>query len=65
METNNTTRTLSVTDGRDCIGHLIDRGKTGVEAFDAGEVSIGLFKNVQLAARACWLCARGQPIGAR
>jgi len=53
---------LSVTDGRECIGHLIDRGKTGVEAFTVDEVSLGLFKNVQAAATACWQYAHGQPI---
>jgi len=56
----NSPRILSVTDGRDCIGHLIDRGRDGVEAFTADEQSIGMFANTTDAATACWKYARGQ-----
>jgi hypothetical protein len=62
MDTPSNERLLSVTDGRQTIGHLIDRGKIGTEAFDADEVSIGTFATVQLAARAVWLIAHHQPI---
>ena len=34
---------LAVTDGRHCIGHVISRGKTGVEAFDRNDVSLGIY----------------------
>jgi hypothetical protein len=34
---------LSVYDGRQCIGHLIRRGKCGVEAFDLDDRSLGVF----------------------
>jgi hypothetical protein len=31
------TALLAVYDGRNCVGHLLDRGKSGVEAFDAND----------------------------
>jgi hypothetical protein len=34
---------LSVYDGQRCIGHLIRRGKCGVEAFDLDDRSLGVF----------------------
>jgi hypothetical protein len=51
---------LAVTEGRQTIGFIINRGKTGVEAFTADEKSIGLFANVQAAATACWMAAHDQ-----
>jgi hypothetical protein len=36
---------LAVTDGRVCIGHILHRGKSGVEAFDVDDRSIGRFEN--------------------
>jgi len=56
------TRVLSVTDGRDCIGHLIDRGREGVEAFTADEKSLGVFESAARAATACWKHAHHQSI---
>jgi hypothetical protein len=38
--------------GGGCIGFLIGRGKTGYEAFDASEKSIGLFQSQADAAKA-------------
>jgi hypothetical protein len=38
-----TTGMLSVYNGQQCVGHLMRRGKCGVEAFDTNEVSIGVF----------------------
>jgi hypothetical protein len=35
-----------------CIGHLLLRGKSGVEAFDANTKSLGLFRNQKDAADA-------------
>jgi hypothetical protein len=43
---------LSVYSGRLCIGHLVLRGKSGVEAFDADDRSLGIFPNQQLAVAA-------------
>jgi hypothetical protein len=37
------TALLAVYDGRNCVGHLLHRGKSGVEAFDADDNSLGLF----------------------
>jgi hypothetical protein len=54
-------RTTSVYDGRDRLGHLVDRGEAGVEAFTITEESIGLFENERAAAAAIWRRARGQP----
>jgi hypothetical protein len=45
-------RILSVYDGRRAIGFLIQRGRSGVEAFDADGASIGLFSNQREAAAA-------------
>ena len=36
---------LAVYDGRTCIGHLLARGKTGFEAFDHDERSLGVYPN--------------------
>jgi hypothetical protein len=41
---------LSVYDGRECIGHLMLRGRSGVEAFDSNGHSLGLFPDQQSAA---------------
>jgi hypothetical protein len=42
----------SVYSGRECIGHLVGRGPLGVEAFDAHDKSLGIFKTAPLAASA-------------
>jgi hypothetical protein len=34
---------LSVYSGQQNLGHVISRGKCGVEAFDANEASLGIF----------------------
>jgi hypothetical protein len=39
-----TTPLLSVYDGRQCVGFVLNRGRSGFEAFDAEEKSIGLFE---------------------
>jgi hypothetical protein len=52
---------LSVYDGRDHIGWVVDRGTAGVEALDPAEKSIGTFKDVRAAVLAVWKQARGQP----
>jgi hypothetical protein len=52
---------LAVTDGRQTIGFIINRGKIGVEAFDADEQPLGLFKDTVDAATACWRHAHNQP----
>jgi hypothetical protein len=52
-----TTGLLSVYDGQQCIGHLIRRGKAGVEAFDVEDRSLGIFSSQHeaiAAMRACW-----------
>jgi hypothetical protein len=43
---------LTVNDGRVCVGHIIARGKTGFEAFDRHDKSIGVFTSVKAAAPA-------------
>jgi hypothetical protein len=35
---------LSVYSGRECIGHVVARGREGFEAFTADEISIGMFE---------------------
>jgi hypothetical protein len=39
-----------VYDGRDCLGFILVRGKTGFEAFDRDERSLGLFPTPRAAA---------------
>jgi hypothetical protein len=34
----------AIYDGQHCIGHVINRGKSGWETFDTDDQSIGLFK---------------------
>jgi hypothetical protein len=41
-----------VYDGRQCIGHIISRGKLGFELFDAHDKSLGLFPSQKEAAAA-------------
>jgi hypothetical protein len=53
-------RTTSVYDGRDLLGHLVDRGEAGVEAFTVAEESLGTFKDERAAALQIWKRARGQ-----
>jgi hypothetical protein len=43
---------LAVYDGQQCLGHLLPRGKAGVEAFGAGDKSLGVFPNQKAAADA-------------
>jgi hypothetical protein len=38
---------LAVYDGTTCIGHAIFRGKTGIEAFNVDDKSIGLFPTLK------------------
>jgi hypothetical protein len=42
----------SVFDGRECVGHIVSRGKLGVEAYDARDRSVGIFPTMPLAANA-------------
>jgi hypothetical protein len=39
-------------DGQRCIGHIIARGKTGFEAFDVNDRSLGLYPSQREAAAA-------------
>ena len=41
-----------VYDGQRCLGHMLSRGKTGVEAFDRDDKSFGLFPDQRAAADA-------------
>ena len=41
-----------VYDGRQCLGHVLARGKLGFEGFDREEVSLGIFKTQAAAADA-------------
>jgi hypothetical protein len=42
----------AVYDGKECIGHIVGRGKLGVEAYDAHDRSVGIFSTVPIAASA-------------
>jgi hypothetical protein len=45
-------RALAVFDGQRCLGHLLPRGRMGVEAFDADDRSLGIFPDQKSAADA-------------
>jgi hypothetical protein len=45
-------RMAYVTDGRDCIGQILSRGRAGFEALDREQCSLGLFETEAAAARA-------------
>ena len=47
----------SVYDGRQCLGHLLFRGREGVEGFDRRDRSLGLFTDAKAAAGAVWAAA--------
>jgi hypothetical protein len=42
----------SVYDGRVCLGHIVNRGKLGFEAFDTGDASLGVYPTARAAADA-------------
>jgi hypothetical protein len=50
---------LSVYDGQVCVGHLLPRGKTGVEAFDRDDKSLGIYPDQKAAAGAVSKVAGG------
>jgi hypothetical protein len=39
------TSMLAVYSGRNCIGHLFNRGKIGIEAFNSDNQSVGVFRS--------------------
>jgi hypothetical protein len=43
---------LAIYDGQTCVGHLMPRGKSGVEAFNADTRSLGTYPNMKAAADA-------------
>jgi hypothetical protein len=43
---------LAVYSGQVCLGHILPRGKSGVEAFDADDRSLGMFPDQKSAADA-------------
>jgi hypothetical protein len=49
-----TTSMRSVFDGRRCIGFVLPRGRSGWEAFDANDVSLGRFPTAKEAADCLW-----------
>jgi hypothetical protein len=51
---------MMVFDERRCIGQIMRRGPTGLEAFNAADESLGLFQTETDAAAAVWRYARGQ-----
>jgi hypothetical protein len=47
-----------VYDGQRCLGHMLSRGRSGVEAFDQSDKSLGLFPDQRAAADA--ICEAAQ-----
>jgi hypothetical protein len=50
---------LSIYAGQRCLGHLLPRGRQGVEAFDADDRSLGIFPDQKSAADAIGKTAGG------
>jgi hypothetical protein len=48
-----------VYDGQQCLGHVLARGKTGFEAFNCDDKSVGLFPTQRQAANALLVEAGG------
>ena len=48
-----------VYDGRQCLGHVLARGKLGHEAFDRDDKSLGVFETQRQAANALLVEAGG------
>jgi hypothetical protein len=51
---------LSVYDGRTCVGFILNRGKLGFEAFTADQRLVGVFKTAREAANAIPLTPGGE-----
>jgi len=49
-----------VCDGRACLGFVVSRGRSGFEAFDRQERSLGLFKTAAQAANAVFNAASSE-----
>jgi hypothetical protein len=49
-----TTGMLSVYNGQQCVGHLMRRGKCGVEAFGANDESLGIYPTQKEAMQAVY-----------
>jgi hypothetical protein len=60
---NQDNRILSITENGNCIGFIIPRGPMGVEAFDACEKSIGIYKETDDAVVMIWRYAHNQSKG--
>jgi hypothetical protein len=43
---------LAVFDGQQCLGHILSRGKAGIEAFDQNDKTLGIFSDQRAAADA-------------
>jgi hypothetical protein len=56
-----TTGMLSVYDGRECLGHILARGRLGFEGFDVDDKSLGMFRTRADAIDAVTGAARAQP----
>jgi hypothetical protein len=51
---------VSVYDGRECIGFVLGRGRTGFEAFSRSEISLGMFKTQAAAANTVFNATKGE-----
>jgi len=52
-----------VTDGREAIGFVLARGRSGFEAFDRDEHSLGLYRTAPAAANAVFATENGRAVG--
>jgi hypothetical protein len=49
-----------VTDGRECLGFVLSRGRVGFEAFDRKERSLGLYPTAAAAAKAVFAATENE-----
>jgi hypothetical protein len=49
------THSVSVYDGQICLGHVVTRGRSGFEGFDANDDSLGMFPDQRSAALAVFM----------
>jgi hypothetical protein len=52
---------ISIYSGRECLGHVIARGKSGFQAFDVDDRSLGMFRTRAEAVVAVTEAARAKP----
>jgi hypothetical protein len=56
-----TTGMISIYSGRECLGHVLARGRFGFEGFDVNDKSVGIYRTRSEAIDAVKEAARAKP----